>query len=203
MVFLFILISIFILIILSRIRIEIINFKFSSQTKRHINKEYKIVIKLCIFKKVPIINVNITKTKLEKLNLKNKIKDINLKLIQNKNKLDKKVLQTMRKLNMNIDYINLKIELGTENAMLTAIIVPAISTFLAISLRKKINNFENLIFYIDPIYINQNLINIELSGIFEIRMIHIISIIYRLSNKKGVGKYERTSNRRSYDYSYE
>ena len=203
MVFLFILIAIFILIISLTIKIEIINFKFTSQTKRHINKNYKIVIKLLAFGKIPISNLNITKTKLEKLKLKEKIKDIDFKLIQDKNKLDKRVLQAIKEINMDIDFINLKIELGTENASLTSIIVPAISTFLAILLRKKVQELDNLIFNVNPIYINQNLINIEFSGIFEIKMIHIISIIYILSKKKGVDKYERTSNRRSYDYSYE
>ncbi len=203
MVFLFILIAIFILIISLTIKIEIINFKFTSQTKRHINKNYKIAIKLLAFGKIPISNLNITKTKLEKLKLKEKIKDIDFKLIQDKNKLDKRVLQAIKEINMDIDFINLKIELGTENASLTSIIVPVISTFLAILLRKKVQELDNLIFNVNPIYINQNLINIEFSGIFEIKMIHIISIIYILSKKKGVDKYERTSNRRSYDYSYE
>ena len=68
---------------------------------------------------------------------------------------------------------------------------------------KKVENYKNQNFTIKPIYINQNLINILIDGIFEIKMIHIINIIYILNKKEGVKKYERTSNRRSYDYSYE
>ena len=64
------------MLVFSRIRIEVINFKFSSQTKRHINKDYKVIIKLCILKKIPILKVNITKTKLEKMKIKEKIKDM-------------------------------------------------------------------------------------------------------------------------------
>lgn len=203
MVFLLILIVFLLLIIFSKIKIEVVNFKFSSEWKRHINKDYKVIIKLCILNKIPILKINITKTRLEKLKLKDKIKDIDFKVIQNNKKFDKKLVKAIKKSNIDIDYINLNVELGTENACLTSIIVPAISTFLAILFRKKVKQFEKQIFIIKPVYINQNLINIALSGIFEIKMIHIINIIYVLNRKEGVKKYGRTSNRRSYDYGYE
>lgn len=203
MVFLLILIVFLLLIIFSKIRIEVVNFKFSSEWKRHINKDYKVIIKLCILNKIPILKINITKTRLEKLKLKDKIKDIDFKVIQDNKKFDKKLVKAIKKSNIDIDYINLNVELGTENACLTSIIVPAISTFLAILFRKKVKQFEKQIFIIKPVYINQNLINIALSGIFEIKMIHIINIIYVLNRKEGVKKYGRTSNRRSYDYGYE
>ena len=194
MVFIFVLILIIVLLVFSRIRIEVINFKFSSQTKRHINKDYKVIIKLCILKKIPILKVNITKTK---------IKNIDFKIIQNKNKFDKNAIKAIKKSNININKINLNLEIGTENATLTSVIVPTISTILAILLSRKIENPKNQLFIIQPVYINQNLINIVFSGIFEMKMIHIINIIYILNRKKGVNKHERTSNRRSYDYSYE
>lgn len=203
MVFIFVLILIIVLLVFSRIRIEVINFKFSSQTKRHINKDYKVIIKLCILKKIPILKVNITKTKLEKMKIKEKIKNIDFKIIQNKNKFDKNAIKVIKKSNININKINLNLEIGTENATLTSVIVPAISTILAILLSRKIENPKNQLFIIQPVYINQNLINIVFSGIFEMKMIHIINIIYILNRKKGVNKHERTSNRRSYDYSYE
>ena len=203
MVFIFVLILLIVLLVFSRIRIEVINFKFSSQTKRHINKDYKVIIKLCILKKIPILKVNITKTKLEKMKIKEKIKNIDFKIIQNKNKFDKNAIKAIKKSNININKINLNLEIGTENATLTSVIVPAISTILAILLSRKIENPKNQLFIIQPVYINQNLINIVFSGIFEMKMIHIINIIYILNRKKGVNKHERTSNRRSYDYSYE
>ena len=66
------------------------------------------------------------------------------------------------------------------------------------STKKATTNFN-----VTPIYNNPNLINIEFSGIFEIKMIHIINIIYILNKKEGVEKNDGTSNRRAYDYSYE
>ena len=172
---------------------------------KHTNDNYKIAIKLCVFKKIPILKVTITKMKLNKLTvkLKGKIKSVEMKFLSNTNQIDKKLIKTMKKINFEIKKINLKIELGTENAGFTAILIPLLSTLISIIFRKEVENYNKQFFKISPIYINQNLINIMVSGIFEIKMIHIINIIYVLSKKEGVKKDERTSNRGAYDYSYE
>lgn len=194
-----------IILIFSKIRIEIINFRFTSQAKRHINKDYEIVIKLCILGLIPIFKISLTKDKLEKMKLKEKIKRIDFSTLEKNSSFDKEMLKTIKKLDISIRNINLHIDIGTENASLTSIIVPAISTVIAIILRKKVKKFENQIFIMKPIYQNQNLVNLFISGIFEVKMSHIINTIYILikKEKKGVKKYERTSNRGSYDYSYE
>jgi len=140
--------------------------------------------------------------KLEKMKVKEKIKKIDFTVFEKNISLDKEILQMVKKLNILIKKINLHIDIGTENASFTSIIVPAISTIIAIILRKKVKKFENQIFMINPIYQNQNLVNLSVSGIFEVKISHIINIIYIL-NRKGVKEYERTSNRRPYDYSYE
>lgn len=204
MVFLFVfLVFILILLIFSKIQIQIDNLSFSSNRIRHINKDYQIIIKLLVFSKIPIFKYNITKTKLEKLRLKEKVRNMDFKILKNRNKFDKKMLKATKKINISIKKIKLYIELGTENASLTSIIIPIASTVIANIFYKKVENYKNQNFTIKPIYINQNLINILIDGIFEIKMIHIINIIYILNKKEGVKKYERTSNRRSYDYSYE
>lgn len=204
MVFLFIFSIIILLLIFSRIKIEIENLKFTSQKQpRHLNKDYKIIIKLCVLRNIPIIKINITKTKLEKIKLKRQIEKINFtELIDNK-QFDMKLIKVLRKINIDIKNVNLKIEMGTENAALTAIIVPIVSTILSIIFSRKIKKEQNQKFEIKPIFINQNLINILFSGIFEIKMLHIINVIYILNKKEGVDKNERTSDRRTYDYSYE
>jgi len=204
LVFLFVfLVFILILLIFSKIQIQIDNLSFSSNRIRHINKDYQIIIKLLVFSKIPIFKYNITKTKLEKLRLKEKVRNMDFKILKNRNKFDKKMLKATKKINISIKKIKLYIELGTENASLTSIIIPIVSTVIANIFYKKVENYKNQNFTIKPIYINQNLINILIDGIFEIKMIHIINIIYILNKKEGVKKYERTSNRRSYDYSYE
>ena len=206
MVFLFIFIIIFlinIIIFFSKINIQLINLNINSETKRHLNKDYRIIIKLYILKIIPVIKINITKEKMEKLKIKDKIKNIELDFIKNNNNFDKDSIKAIKKLKIAIKKINLNIKIGTENAALTAIVVPVLSTIIAIFIRKKVKKLENQIFIIKPVYHNENEVNISISGIFEIKMKHIINMIYMLNKKEGVKKYERTSNRRAYGYSYE
>ena len=206
MVFLFdflLILIFFILILFSKIRIEVVNLKFSSISNKHLNNNYKIVIKLCALNKIPIIKLNLTKYKLEKLKIREKIKNIDLKVWKNKNNIDKNFLKAIKKVNISIKKINLRIELGTENASLTAFLVCLLSSIISILFRKKVTSHDKQKYIISPIYNNQNIINMLISGIFEIKMIHIINIIYILNKKEGVKKNERTSNRRSYEYSYE
>ena len=203
MVFLFIFIIIVVGFTFSKIRIEIIDFKFDSTSQNHANKAYKIIIKFYIFNKIPVIKSTITQKKLKNFKINQKAKDMAIKALRNNDKMDIKAMSGIKKLNIDIKNLKLKINIGTENAAFTAIIVGIISTIIPIVLSNKLEDPRNQTFVINPIYINQNVINIALSGIFEIKMIHIINIIYILSKKEGVKKYERTSNRRSYAYSNE
>lgn len=207
LVFLFVCIAICLLLIsliLAKIKIEIIDFRFCSRTKRHLNKDYKIIVKLCVFGFIPIFKINITKTKLEKMKLEEKIKDFDFKELKDNRKLDQNILTVIKNINITIKEIELYVDIGTENASLTAILVPAISTVIAIILHKTVKDFDKQIFVINPVYQNQNLVNISVSGIFEIKISHIINIIFlNKKEKKGVKEYERTSHRRSYGYSYE
>ena len=205
LVFLLVLVLIVILLIFSRIKFEVINFKFSSElhSKGHIDKDYEFIIKLCILRNIPILKIKITNEKLEKLHLKQKIKNMELKVIENRKDIDKNVFKAIKNIKLKIEKINLNLEIGTENAALTAIIIPVVSTIISIFLRNKIDDYRNQTFITKPLYLNENIVNIGFSGIFEIKVIHIINIIYILNNKEGVKKYERTSNRRSYDYGYE
>lgn len=204
MVFLFVLVAIILILLFSKIRFEVDNFIFASNKQpRHINKNYKFVLKICILYKIPIMKVNITKNKLEKLKLKEKFKNIDFNTISNNKDFNKKILRAKKVLNIEIKKIDLKINLGTENASVTPFIIVFLSMFISILFKNKVKNYKNQNFTINPVYINQNIINMRISGIFEVKMIHIINIIYILNRKEGVNKNERTSNRRSYDYSYE
>ena len=211
MVFLFILLIFFISIIVimtSKIEIKIENLIITSQTKKHINDKYKIIIKMYVFNKIPIIKITLTENKLKKiyknLKMKEKIRKFEEEIYINKDKFDLKLLNAIREFNKCIKIVDLKlkIQLGTENAFLTSILVAIISSIMSITISKKAMREDKIFYNVEPIYNSQNLINIAISGIFQIKMIHIINTIYVL-NKKGGIEYERTSNRRSYDYSYE
>ena len=99
MVFLFF-ISVFIIficiLIFSKIRIEVINFKFTSMSEKHLNEDYKIIIKLRIFSKFTIIKIILTEKKLKRLNLQQEAKIIKTRIIENKSKIDKKIFKVMK-----------------------------------------------------------------------------------------------------------
>ena len=206
MVFLLIFLIIVLIIITIRIKIRFKDFEFSSQKKEHLNKNYKIEINIYTFNFIPILKLKITNKKIKKAINNEKIRKVineqKTKIIENRKDIDIETLKEIKNIKIEIDEMNLNISLGTEDASATAFIIPIISTFIAIFLSQKIQKYNNKqIFSITPIYINQNLINIEFSGIFQIKMIHIINTIC-IVKRKG-DKNERTSNRKSYDYSYE
>ena len=212
LVFLFVLCFILIVIqmmITAKIEVEIINMVINTQTKSHINNAYKMIFRLRIWGKIPIIKFTITKQKMRKIqktiNMQEKIEKLEKDIWQNRNKIDLKFWEIAKELRKAILikklYVNL--ECGTENAFLTAILVAIFSSILSMGISSLQVKQDEVNYKIEPIYIDQNFIKIAISGIFQLKLIHIINIIYVLSKKGGMKKYDRTSNRRSYDYSYE
>lgn len=215
LVFLFVfafIILITIILLFSKIKININKFNYLSINPKNKKTDYNIIIQLIILKKFPIFEIKFNKNnimKIEKIKqkIKNKFETFDFTEIKKNKEVKKKILKIIKKLKIDIDKINLNIEIGTENAVLTSFLIPIVATLVTYILRTNIkNNFiksEENKFKIKPIYYNQNLLNILFSGIFEIEMIHIINIICILIKKEGVKEYERTSNRRTYGYSYE
>lgn len=205
MVFLFILLTIIIVLIFSKIQVEIENFRLNLPKNKNkiLNDTFLFKIKLVIFGTLRIINLKINREKLKKL--ENNLKDKKIKLDINKigKQITKENINDAKKLQMHIEKIKLKINFGTENTILTSFMVPIISTIWSIVLTKKRVKEEKQRLEINPIYNKGNLVNIVFEGIFEIKMIHIIKVICAKIKKRRVEKYERTSNRRAYDYSYE
>ena len=212
MVFLFILliILIFTLIIMtSKIEIKIINLVIHSQRENHIEDGYEMILKLNILGNIPIIKFTITKSKLKEiqntLKMNEKIKKLEKDIWDNRNKIDVNFVEIMKAVSkgIHIEDLNVKTTVGTENAFLTAILVAIFSSILSIGISRLSVKEDKVKYKIEPIYMGQNFIKIAISGIFQIKVIHIINIIYVFNKKGGMKNHERTSNRRSYDYSYE
>ena len=198
----------FILLVTLKLEIKIKNIKYSSEkiNGRNLSNDYQITIKIFTLEKIPILIIRLNKLKLEKINrqmhIKQKVeqeiaKQDFTKIIEAEKKyyLKKLIPEVYRNINLEIKDIDIKIEIGTENVILTSFIVPCISTILAFFIKR---NFK-----VNPIYQNKNIIKFELNGIFNIKMIHIISTICILKKKRRVYKNERTSNRGAYDNCYE
>ena len=193
------------IIVFSKIKIDVKKFEYCSANKKHINPNYYIQLSWIILNKIPIIKIKLNKHTVKKLKLKDKFVDIDVKMWEERKKIDKETISIIKKIDFAIRKLKLKIDIGTENSAITSLLIPIVSTLISFLLRNKMKTKEEQTYIVQPIYKDQNYLNITISGIFDIKMNHIINVIYLLSrkNKKGVKKYERTSNRRSYDYSYE
>ena len=202
-------ISIFLFFIITiRMEIKLKNIKYTSEKikGKNIDPNFIITIKIFTAEKVPIAKFKINENKIKKINKKLKIKekiqnqiekqDFD-KLFEFNKKYDIKFLikAIIKHFKIDIKNIKLKIDIGTENVILTAFIIPIISTILSFTIKR---DFE-----VNPIYKNKNIIKLQLDGIFDIKMIHIINTICTIKKKRRVYKNERTSNRRSYDNCYE
>lgn len=214
--FFYVLMLMFIIIgilLLSTIIIEVKGLKISTE-KHHdsiIDDNYKIIISFWNLKKIRILKTEITKEKLENIKIKEiiekQIKKIdfiaffkNIKINYN---LNFKTIKKTKKFMPKITYINLKSNIGTEDAIFTSYIVAIIASTLGFILKDQNINSKKRKFIINPIYVNKNMIDLELNCILKTKLIHIIYIIYILIKKGSVNKNDRTSNRRTYGYSYE
>lgn len=187
MFFLFIFIIILFLIIAVhtiKLGIEIQNFKINTECTEKINKNYQINIYLSIFNRIKILNKDIKEIKIRN-------KDLDIRILKKKDlKIDyKEVIQ-----NINIEKIDLNIQIGTQDAALTAIIVGIMASVLGILIRKP--RYEVI-----PIYSGKNFIKIRLDSIFTVNLTHYI--YSQIFKRWGGNKNERTSNRKSYVNSYE
>ena len=104
-----------------------------------------------------------------------------------------------------IEKLNIIGTLGLEDAAYTAYLVTFINTIISIIISKRMYHYSKrkYNYSIEPSYINQNVVNLELNCIISIKIVNIISIIFNTLKKGRVKKYERTSNRRTYAYSHE
>jgi len=167
--FLFIFIILLILgigIYTSRLGIEIENLVIDTEKPKgnKVNKDSKIFIYLLIFNKIKLFKKDV---KNQKIKFRNK--EIDLKLLKSKDlKIDYK--QLLQKPDIYIEQIDLNIQLGTQDASLTAILTGIVGSVLGGILRKP--KYE-----IIPVYANKNFLKIKLDCIISV---HLMQYIYKL-----------------------
>lgn len=186
------------------IRIEELDLS-NCNHKSKLEYDFEIYFELYVLNKLKILSIKIDKEKVKKFDIKNKIKNINFNKMKNEIPSKEESKKILEKLNIELSKIDLRVDIGTENVIITSAIIVIISTLLGIILAKTIKKYERdkHKYLIYPIYQNKNLIKVQLNCIIKVKMVHIISVIYILLKKRRVDKNERTSNRRTYDYSYE
>lgn len=193
-----------ILIIASTLHIQIKNLSISNmQTKN--NNKYAIIFSIYFANKIKYIWFNLNSKRAKKIYSKVQLEKIDLKKFKKVFKLSD--LKELTKLHLKISDLNLEMNIGTKSPLVTSFLVVTISNAISLLLPHLVNNLkDNRYFYnIKPLYYNKELYKINLDCIIEIKMVHIINVIYYIFLKKGRRKNERstTSNRKSYAYSHE
>lgn len=186
--FAFIMIIIIVYIIISlKINFKIETFNYNSMLPKKVKLKYNILITIYIFNKIPIIKIKLTTKSWNKIRqkVKKRIDEIDVTDIERDREINKKILEITKMLKINIKDFNLRLELGTKDAIITSFLVPIIGIIISYLLRQNMVDFKRQKFIIQPVYCNQNLLNLVFSGIFEIKMIHIINIIYVLIKGRG------------------
>lgn len=190
MVLVFILLGIFIilitfvfLILLSTIHIEIKDLELTNM-KENKKLDYGVILSLYLGKHFKWISIYLNDEKLRKAYNKMQLEKIDLKKLEQDFKWED--LSAVKKIKPKISYLDLKVILGTENAVITAfinsaicIIISALLPYIAIDLKK-----ENYKYYIEPIYINQNLYKIQFNCIIQVKVVHIINVILFINSKR-------------------
>lgn len=193
-----------ILIIASTLHIQIKNLSISNmQTKN--NTKYAIIFSIYFANKIKYFWFNLNSKRAKKIYSKVQLEKIDLKKFKKVFKLSD--LKELTKLHLKISDLNLDMNIGTKSPLVTSFLVVTISNAISLLLPHLVNNLkDNRYFYnIKPLYYNKELYKINLDCIIEIKMVHIINVIYYIFLKKGRRENERstTSNRKSYAYSHE
>lgn len=196
--FLFLIVFLEIIVISLRFEFEIENFSYSNMLKKTPDN-FCIKVRIYIFNKIKFLEIKLDNQKLKKIYSKQKVEKIDTKkMMKRLPKSNKEKLNFLKKINL--QKLDLNLEIGTIDIMLTTSIIPILSSFLSYFLVKAGN--RNCKYRIMPIYVERFVYKIDLNCIFSLKMIHIINIMWLILRKRD-DKNGRTSNRRFNAYSYE
>ena len=160
----------------SRVGVEIKNLIIDTEKPKgeKINKDSKIYIYLLIFGKIKLFKNNVRNMDGKNITFLNK--DLDIKFFKDMDlKIDYKDL--LQQIDIYFEQIDLNVQLGTEDAALTAILTGIIGAVLGVIIKRP--KYE-----IIPIYANKNFLKIKLDCIFSV---HLMQYIYKvISNKNKI-----------------
>ena len=184
------------ILLLSNIKLKIEKLQISNISGKF-KIEFVSKIAIYIFNKIKIFEIKINNKKLKDSYKKGKwdIKEIRYR----------DTVGLIKNFEILLEGLNVDGYLGLEDAAYTAYSIALINSIISVFLTRKANfhNKEKYKYNITPVYANQNLVNLEINCIINIKIVNIISVIFRILKKGRVIKNERTSNRGPYAYSNE
>ena len=187
LVFFIIFFLIIIGLVFSKIKINIKNITIINK-----DKNFDIEIKIYLFGILKILKIKINSENMIILKSKIKLQKIKKKILKNfnVNKIENSIFKRitfreLKKLQLNVITLKIYLEYSTNNILLTTYSVPVISTIFGFLYNLSIKKYDSLNYYfkINPMYLNKKYFYIEGESIIEIKMVHIISIMYQLLRK--------------------
>ena len=159
------------LIIYSTLTIKIKNLVL--ENKKEISQKAKLQISLYLLGKIKIITFSVQIKKLTNI-LINKEKPKTINKIE-KQKL-KYILKILKKAKIIIEQLNLKIYIGTEDAILTSYATAGIASILGIAYNIFVpqEKRDNCTYFVNPIYQDTNMYYISLEGTIKINMKEVL-----------------------------
>ena len=193
------------LLCFSTIRINVNKLKLSNIDSNYGEniKDYSINISMRLFNKIKWLSVNLNDKKIKKIQNKMNMQKIDFKKLKGDFKLDD--IKLLKEIKIEIAYLDLLARIGVDDVVTTSFIIFAITMIISLLLPHVIEEYKDkkYNYKILPLYLNRNAYEIKLDCIIEVKMVHIINIVYVFLKKRRVDRNERTSNRRPYGYSYE
>ncbi|MBO5479403.1 MAG: hypothetical protein J6A04_06965 [Clostridia bacterium] len=196
-------------VVFSTIKIRMQRVSISNCESKKMKYNYSIIFELRFLNFIRVLKLEINPEKIKKLNQKvnltQKLQKVDFKKVKKDLPSKEERKELMKKLKIKLEEFHLNLEFGTKDVLITSAIIAILSSALGIMIARLIDHYEEekYEYKMLPIYKNKNVIKLSLNCIIQIKVVHIISIIYTLVKKrKEKRKNERTSNRRSYDYSY-
>lgn len=165
------------LIITSTLHIQIKNLSISN-TKIKNKAEYQVQFALYLFNKIKWLWFNLNDKKAKKMYTKMQLEKKDYKKTIKKIKI--KDLKQLTKLYPKISYLNANVNIGVIDPVVTSLLVSIIAILISVILPYLAKNIkQNTYTYkINPLYYNNNLYKINVNCIIEIKMVHIINVIY-------------------------
>lgn len=148
----------------SRIVLEVENLIINTEMPKgeKVDEQSKIYVYILIFGKIKLFKRDVRN--MPKFKLRNKVMDI--KILKNKD-FNINYKELLQNVDIDVKKIDLYVQISTQDAALTAILVGIISSILGVILRKPK-------YQIIPIYSNKNSLKIKLDGIFSVYLMQYI-----------------------------
>lgn len=206
-------ISVLILILcLSSLELEINELFFNSNNKKDKKLEkYLFLIRIKLFKNITWFKVKIDKSKMQAIenskilkckifNNINKYKNIKDIILKNKDEILKKDnINYIKELNIKLKELDLNMKLSTSNNIFTSFSIAILATLISIIVANNVTKYnkQKFNYIIAPKYEDKLSLKVNLNCIINIKIVHIMNVIYMLIKKRSV-EYDGKSNRRTY-----